>query len=64
MQANLTSMSNDNTGDSDSEAKISLCGLAPVDDCRSGERIEGETAAETAKNLYDRYLRELLEVRR
>ena len=44
--------------------RITCTGLAPVDSSRQGVRIEGKDAAETAKILYDNYLREVMEVRR
>jgi electron transfer flavoprotein alpha/beta subunit len=44
--------------------RITCAGMAPVDSSRQGVRIEGKDAAETAKILYDNYLREVMEVRR
>ena len=41
-----------------------MSGMTPVDSTRQGERIKGKDAAETAKILYEKYLRELVEVRR
>ena len=43
-------------------SRIVLSGMTPVDSGRQGERIEGKDAAETAKILYEKYLRELPEV--
>ena len=42
--------------------RIEMSGMTPVDSTRQGERIEGKDAAETAKILYEKYLRELPEV--
>ncbi len=47
-----------------SSSCIELSGMTPVNNARQGERIEGKDAAETAKILYETYLRELPEVRR
>lgn len=43
-------------------SRIVMSGMTPVDSGRQGERIEGKDAAETAKILYEKYLRELPEV--
>lgn len=44
--------------------RITCTGMAPVDSSRQSERIEGKDAAETAKILYDNYLRDVMEVQR
>ena len=45
-------------------ARIVMSSMTPVDTSRQGERIEGKDAAEAAKILYEKYLRDVMEVRR